>query len=134
MPTSRPGTNAPPPRACALEGKGAGLRPSYAWRTGRSVREVATKGHACARNGSSEIATVDGWCAIVLDAWILCICPRTRRYVADCYNHKIREIVASTGVVTTLAGGGQGYADGTGTSATFQYPTGLGVSPDGAKL
>ena len=58
MPTSRPGTNAPPPRACALEGKGAGLRPSYAWRTGRSVREVATKGHACARNGSSEIATV----------------------------------------------------------------------------
>ncbi|HEY9899838.1 MAG TPA: hypothetical protein V6D00_11700, partial [Pantanalinema sp.] len=42
-------------------------------------------------------------------------------YVADTFNHTIRKIVLSTGVVTTLAGtvGSSGSTNGTGTAAKF---------------
>jgi sugar lactone lactonase YvrE len=55
-------------------------------------------------------------------------------YVADTGNNAIRKIVISTQVVTTLAGvaGSVGTADGTGTTARFNYPT--GIATDGAYL
>jgi uncharacterized repeat protein (TIGR02543 family) len=52
-------------------------------------------------------------------------------YVADSNNSRIRK-VSPEGVVTTLAGGsGFGYADGTGTAATFKNPYGVAVGADG---
>jgi DNA-binding beta-propeller fold protein YncE len=47
-------------------------------------------------------------------------------------SHRIRRIVIATGVVTTLAGNGAGYADGVGTLAKFNIPRGLAISPNGA--
>ena len=57
----------------------------------------------------------------------------TNLFVVDQYNHTIRKIVISTGVVTTLAGSTtSGSTDGTGTSARFYYPT--GITTDGTNL
>ena len=58
----------------------------------------------------------------------------TNLFVADTYNHTIRKIVISTGVVTTIAGsaGVYGSTDGTGTSARFNYP--YGITTDGTNL
>jgi hypothetical protein len=49
----------------------------------------------------------------------------TNLYVADTANHAIRKIVIATGAVSTLAGGTQGTANGTGKAAQFLQPLGL---------
>jgi sugar lactone lactonase YvrE len=51
-------------------------------------------------------------------------------YVADTYNHKIRKITPA-GVVTTLAGSTNGFADGAGSSVKFSYPFGVAVDASG---
>ena len=54
-------------------------------------------------------------------------------YIADYSNNLIRKYTASTGLVSTFAGGGgsntQGFVDGTGTNAKFAAPYGIAISP-----
>ena len=54
--------------------------------------------------------------------------------MADHFNHTIRKVVISSGVVTTLAGtaGTSGTTDATGTSAKFNQP--YGITTDGTYL
>lgn len=52
-------------------------------------------------------------------------------YVSDSGNGRVRRITRA-GVVSTLAGSGAvGYADGNGSLATFGFPAGLAVGPQG---
>ncbi len=69
-----------------------------------------------AKFGSSIAITTDG----------------TNLYVTDGGNNRIRKIVISSGVVTTIAGSSQGSTDATGTNAQFYSPT--GITTDGTNL
>ncbi|XP_078368431.1 NHL repeat-containing protein 2-like isoform X2 [Oculina patagonica] len=52
-------------------------------------------------------------------------------YVADHYNHVIRAVDVNTGQVKTLAGGGrEGFKDGVGKEARFNYPEGVYFDTD----
>lgn len=57
----------------------------------------------------------------------------TNLFVADSANHTIRQIVMTSGVVTTLAGtaGTPGATDGTGSAARFNTPIGLTIDNPG---
>ena len=57
-------------------------------------------------------------------------------YIGDTYNHRIRKVTVSTGIITTIAGsGGTGSFsgdNGDATSATFKYPTAVSLDTSGS--
>ena len=82
------------------------------------VTTLAGTGSSGSANGTGTSAQFNNPKRITTDG--------TNLYVADTNNHLIRKIVISTGEVTTLAGtGSSGSANGTGTSANFNYPSGI---------
>ena len=91
-----------------------------------AVTTVAGTGSSGSANGTGTSASFNGPAGITTDG--------TNLYVGDTKNHLIRQIVISTGVVTTLAGtaGDNGSANGTGTAASFYEPQ--GITTDGTNL
>jgi sugar lactone lactonase YvrE len=86
----------------------------------------ATDGTAStARFGGGFYFGLCGPCGVAVDS-------AGKVYVADSYNQTIRKVTPD-GVVRTLAGlaGSYGGADGTGSAARFNYPSGLAVDSAG---
>ena len=55
-------------------------------------------------------------------------------YIADFYNHRIRKVTISTGIITTIAGTGASSYSGDGgaaTSATLNCPSGVALDSSG---
>lgn len=79
---------------------------------------VAGDGVRGTRDGAGPQARFD-------DPWGIVVMEDGTRYVADAGdNNRIRRITRD-GVVSTLAGGSEGFADGTGAAAAFHTPSAL---------
>ena len=85
-----------------------------------------------AGSGSPAFADGTGTAASFNYPWGVKVTPTSRILVADAGGRRVRLITYPQGVVTTFAGSGGGYADGTGTSAGFAGPYGLAISPSGS--
>lgn len=92
------------------------------------VATLAGSGAASFSNGVGTAATFNQPNDIVLDAV-------GNAFIADGFNHRIRQIVLATGVVSTLAGSGSAsFANGIGTNAMFNLPSGFAIDTSGAIL
>jgi hypothetical protein len=84
-----------------------------------------------AGSGSQTFADGTGAGASFNNPHGVAVLPDGNIVVADFGNHRIRLVNPTSGVVTTLAGSSQAFADGTGTSASFNSPTGVAITSTG---
>lgn len=101
---------------------------------GDTIRRVTPAGVVttlAGSSGSNGFVNGTGSAARFLVPFDVSVDSAGNVYVCDHGNHAIRK-VTSAGVVTTLAGSGSpGKADGTGTSASFKFPSGIAVDGTG---
>jgi sugar lactone lactonase YvrE len=85
-----------------------------------AVSTFAGSGSVGFSNGIGTAASFSNPAGVAVDA-------SCNVYVADVYNNSIR-MITPAGVVSTLAGSGAyGFANGAGTAASFNHPTGVAV-------
>ena len=91
-----------------------------------SMTVTTLAGTGGSSDGTGSSARFDGPRTVVTDG-------QGNLYVADEFNNTIRKVVISTGAVTTIAGqaGVAGSANGTGTAAQFNNPSGVAVDGSG---
>jgi DNA-binding beta-propeller fold protein YncE len=93
---------------------------------------IATGAVTTMAGSTSGYADGTGTLAKFNNPYAVAISPDgTFALVTEYGNQRVRRVVTGTGVVTTLAGSGLvGSADGAGSSASFNYPAGIVISPD----
>jgi len=89
----------------------------------RMVSTIAGSGERGFADGSGAEAQFDHPFGVAVDS-------SDNVYVADTNNHCIRKITP-TGMVSTIAGSTEGFADGTGAEAQFDHPFGVAVDSSG---
>ncbi|WP_143822349.1 NHL domain-containing protein [Mucilaginibacter pedocola] len=98
-----------------------------------TIRKVTTAGVVTTFAGTGTQGNVDGagTAAMFNNPTGITVDKAGNIYVADYNNNKVRKIT-KTGLVSTLAGNGTaGFNNGTGGEATFKYPYGIAVDPQG---
>jgi sugar lactone lactonase YvrE len=87
---------------------------------------AGTPGSSGSSDGTGAAAQFQGPQGLTIDS-------AGNLYVADTNNHTIRKVVLATGEVTTIAGlaGSPGSADGLGSTARFNAPSGVAVDTAG---
>lgn len=96
------------------------------------IRKVTPQGTVTSIAGGNAVGYADGTGSAALFNGVVGLAIDNREgclYVADFNNNSIRKVVIATGVVTTLAGGTQGFADGVGTAAKFFSIGGVAFDP-----
>ena len=92
---------------------------------------IGWKAHVTTLAGDGSPVLRDGKPAGFSDPFGVAVAKDGTIYVADAgESNRIRKI-APDGNVTTLAGGKEGFADGVGTAASFNTPSGIAIGPDG---
>jgi sugar lactone lactonase YvrE len=120
------------PRGLAVDGSG---RVFVADTGNHVVRQIDPDGRVttlAGLAGSSGAVDGSGSAARLNEPSGVAVAPGGLVLIADAKNHAIRSVTLQ-GQVVTLAGllGRTGSADGTGTAARFNYPTGITVDPAG---
>ena len=100
------------------------------------IRQIATNGTVTTLAGSgipgNGDSTTGAKSTFLLSKGVLAA-DTSNVYLADWGNHKIRKIVISNGLTSTIAGGSQGYKDtAVGSAAMFNHPAGITI--EGANL
>ena len=97
------------------------------------VRRVSPSGAVTTFAGSGTAGSADGTggFASFNAPYGLAFDPAGNLLVADAGNHRIRKISPSRAVTTFAGSGSIGKVDGTGWTASFDYPVGIAVDPSG---
>ena len=85
---------------------------------------VAGDGMRGLRDGAGTLVRFD-------DPWGIVVAADGTRYVADAGDNNLIRRIAPDGTVSTLAGGREGFADGSGATAAFHTPSALALDGDG---
>ena len=121
------------PSGVAVDGAGNVYVADTLNNTLRRVSAAGAVSTLAGQAGASGSANGTGTAAQFFGPQGLAIDGSSNLYLADTNNHTIRKVVPSTGVVTTVAGlaGNSGGADGPGSLARFNYPSGVAVDRAG---
>lgn len=79
----------------------------------------------------AAVAALPGGSTGFADPYGLVIDRNGNVFVADGGANNRIQMIAADGVVTAVAGGKEGYADGTGAQASFNTPSGMAIDKDG---
>jgi hypothetical protein len=90
-----------------------------------ATRLLAGDGTPAARDGRALAARLS-------EPYGLAVGPDGTLFIADAGDHHAIRILSPDGTLFTLAGGARGFADGRGTDARFDTPSGVALTPSGS--